>query len=77
MSSSVNTNIFPGTQDGYNIAIPDFLGADMPCYPPLHADLHAEMGLNDPEVRFAGTGSQLEQVKFRGVTIIMSHSFHK
>ncbi|VAH32423.1 unnamed protein product [Triticum turgidum subsp. durum] len=50
MSSSVNTNIFPGTQDGYNIAIPDFLGADMPCYPPLHADLHAEMGLNDPEV---------------------------
>lgn len=50
MNSSVNTNIFPGTQDGYNIAIPDFLGADMPCYPPLHADLHAEMGLNDPEV---------------------------
>lgn len=47
---TVNTSILPGMQDGYNLAIPDFLGADMPCYPPIQTDLHAEMGLNGSEV---------------------------
>ncbi|CAM0904628.1 unnamed protein product [Alopecurus aequalis] len=50
MHPAVNTNIFPGLQDDYNLAIPDFLGADMPCYPPIQTDVHAEMGLNEPEV---------------------------
>ena len=52
MHPAVNTNIFPGMQDDYNLAIPDFLGADMPCYPPIETDVHAEMGLNESEVRF-------------------------
>uniref|UniRef100_A0ACD5UPQ5 Uncharacterized protein n=1 Tax=Avena sativa TaxID=4498 RepID=A0ACD5UPQ5_AVESA len=50
MHPAVNTNIFPGLQDDYNLAIPDFLGADMPCYPPIQTDVHAEMGLNESEV---------------------------
>ncbi|KAM0873337.1 hypothetical protein ACQ4PT_038135 [Festuca glaucescens] len=50
MHPAVNTNIFPGLQDDYNLAIPDFLGADMPCYPPIQTDVNAEMGLNDSEV---------------------------
>lgn len=50
MHPAVNTNIFPGLQDDYNLAIPDFLGADIPCYPPIQTDVHAEMGLNESEV---------------------------
>ncbi|KAK3144754.1 hypothetical protein QOZ80_4AG0317410 [Eleusine coracana subsp. coracana] len=47
MNPPLNTNILQGVQDGYNIAIPDYLGADMPCYQSIQTDLQAGMGLND------------------------------
>ncbi|TVU14480.1 hypothetical protein EJB05_37951, partial [Eragrostis curvula] len=49
MNPPANTNVLHGVQDGYNIAIPDYLGADMPCYQSIQVDLQAGMGLNDSE----------------------------
>jgi hypothetical protein len=52
MNPPANTNILHGLQDGFSIAIPDYLGADMPCYPSIQTDLQAGMVLNDSGVRF-------------------------
>jgi hypothetical protein len=52
MNPPANTNILHGVQDGFGIAIPDYLGADMPCYPSIQTDLQAGMVLNDSGVRF-------------------------
>ncbi|XP_062223132.1 uncharacterized protein LOC133922008 isoform X2 [Phragmites australis] len=38
-----------GIQDGYNLAFSDFLGAHIPCYPPMQSDLHAGIAANNSE----------------------------
>uniref|UniRef100_A0A0D9VGW6 Uncharacterized protein n=1 Tax=Leersia perrieri TaxID=77586 RepID=A0A0D9VGW6_9ORYZ len=45
----VHSGDLPVIQDGYNLAISDYLGADIPCYPPMQSDLHAGIGGNDSE----------------------------
>lgn len=50
---AVTTDVLPGIQDGYNFAISDYLGADIPCYQPMQTDLPNGMSLNDSEVRFS------------------------
>ena len=47
-----NTDALHGIQDGYGLAISDYLGADMPCYQSIQTDLQAGMDLNGSEVRF-------------------------
>ena len=47
-----NTDALHGIQDGYNLAISDYLGADMPCYQSIQTDLQDGMDLNGSEVRF-------------------------
>ncbi|CAL5016974.1 unnamed protein product [Urochloa decumbens] len=44
-----NTDALHGIQDGYSLAISDFLGADMPCYQSIQTDLQAGMDLNGSE----------------------------
>lgn len=44
-----NTDALHGIQDGYNLAISDYLGADMPCYQSIQT---TGMDLNGSEVRF-------------------------
>ncbi|CAM0149990.1 unnamed protein product [Urochloa decumbens] len=44
----MNTDVH-GIQDGYSLAISDFLGADMPCYQSIQTDLQAGMDLNGSE----------------------------
>uniref|UniRef100_A0A0D9W515 Uncharacterized protein n=1 Tax=Leersia perrieri TaxID=77586 RepID=A0A0D9W515_9ORYZ len=46
---SVSTDVLPGIQDGYNLGISDYLGADIPCYQPMQSDLPNGMSLNDSE----------------------------
>jgi hypothetical protein len=46
---AVTTDVLPGIQDGYNFAISDYLGADIPCYQPMQTDLPNGMSLNDSE----------------------------
>ena len=52
MNPPVNTDVLHGIQDGYSLAISDYIGADMPCYQSIERDLQAGMGLNGSEVRF-------------------------
>lgn len=47
----VHSGDLPGIQDGYNLAISDYLGADIPCYPSMQSDLHADLGATGSEVR--------------------------
>ncbi|KAF0932238.1 hypothetical protein E2562_008744 [Oryza meyeriana var. granulata] len=49
MDPVVHSGDLPGIQDGYNLAISDYLGADIPCYPSMQSDLHAGIGGNDSE----------------------------
>ncbi|OEL24147.1 hypothetical protein BAE44_0014833 [Dichanthelium oligosanthes] len=49
MNPPTNTDALHGIQDGYSLAISDYLGADMPCYQSIQTDLQAGMGLNGPE----------------------------
>ncbi|XP_062225660.1 uncharacterized protein At4g26450-like [Phragmites australis] len=49
MNPPVNTDVLHGIQDGYSLAISDYLGADMPCYQSIQTDLQAGMGLNGSE----------------------------
>ncbi|KAL5216493.1 hypothetical protein ABZP36_007894 [Zizania latifolia] len=49
MNPTVNTDVLPCIQDGYNFAISDYLGADIPCYQSMQTDLHSGMSLNDSE----------------------------
>ena len=44
-----NTDALHGIQDGYSLAISDYLGADMPCYQSIQT---TGMDLNGSEVRF-------------------------
>jgi len=44
-----NTDALHGIQDGYGLAISDYLGADMPCYQSIQTDLQAGMDLNGSE----------------------------
>jgi len=44
-----NTDALHGIQDGYNLAISDYLGADMPCYQSIQTDLQDGMDLNGSE----------------------------
>ncbi|EAY94162.1 hypothetical protein OsI_15937 [Oryza sativa Indica Group] len=46
---AVTTDVLPGIQDGYNFAISDYLGADIPCYQPMQTDLPNGMSLSDSE----------------------------
>jgi hypothetical protein len=48
----VNTDALHGIQDGYSLAISDYLGADMSCYQSIQAELQDGMDLNGSEVRF-------------------------
>lgn len=52
MNPPTNTDALHGIQDGYTLAISDYLGADMPCYQAIQTDLQAGMDLNGSEVRF-------------------------
>jgi hypothetical protein len=52
--NGIHTDVLPGIQDGYSLAFSDFLGSDIPCYPPMQSDLHAGIGVNDSEVRTGG-----------------------
>ena len=52
--NGIHTDVLPGLQDGYSLAFSDFLGSDIPCYPPMQSDLHTGIGANDPEVRTGG-----------------------
>ncbi|EES06978.2 hypothetical protein SORBI_3004G172500 [Sorghum bicolor] len=47
--NGIHTDVLPGIQDGYSLAFSDFLGSDIPCYPPMQSDLHAGIGVNDSE----------------------------
>jgi hypothetical protein len=49
---STDTDALHVIQDGYGLAISDYLGADMPCYQSIQTDLQAGMDLNGSEVRF-------------------------
>lgn len=49
MNPPANTDALHGIQDGYSLAISDYLGADMPCYQSLQTDLQAGMDLNVSE----------------------------
>ncbi|XP_062183780.1 uncharacterized protein At4g26450-like isoform X2 [Phragmites australis] len=49
MNPTVNTDVLHGIQDGYSLAISDYIGADMPCYQSIERDLQAGMGLNGSE----------------------------
>uniref|UniRef100_A0A0E0KQS7 Uncharacterized protein n=1 Tax=Oryza punctata TaxID=4537 RepID=A0A0E0KQS7_ORYPU len=49
VNPAVTTDVLPGIQDGYNLAISDYLGADIPCYQPMQTDLPNGMSLNDSE----------------------------
>nr|AGT16067.1 hypothetical protein SHCRBa_185_O22_F_80 [Saccharum hybrid cultivar R570] len=44
-----NTDALHGIQDGYSLAISDYLGADMSCYQSIQTELQDGMGLNDSE----------------------------
>ncbi|KAL5211290.1 hypothetical protein ABZP36_022137 [Zizania latifolia] len=45
----VHSNDLPGIQDGYNLAISDYLGDDIPCYTSMQSDLHTGIVANDSE----------------------------
>uniref|UniRef100_I1P163 Uncharacterized protein n=1 Tax=Oryza glaberrima TaxID=4538 RepID=I1P163_ORYGL len=49
MGPVVHSGDLPGIQDGYNLAISDYLGGDIPCYPSMQSDLHGGIGANDSE----------------------------
>nr|CAB3446841.1 unnamed protein product [Digitaria exilis]CAB3450000.1 unnamed protein product [Digitaria exilis] len=49
MDPGIYTDVLPGIQDGYSLALSDFLGADIPCYPSMQSDLHAGIGVNSSE----------------------------
>uniref|UniRef100_A0A0A9EZM0 Uncharacterized protein n=1 Tax=Arundo donax TaxID=35708 RepID=A0A0A9EZM0_ARUDO len=49
MNPPANTDVLHGIQDGYSLAISDYLGADMPIYQSIQTDLQAGMGLNGSE----------------------------
>ncbi|KAF8762565.1 hypothetical protein HU200_009340 [Digitaria exilis] len=49
MNPPTNTDALHGIQDGYTLAISDYLGADMPCYQSIQTDLQAGMDLNGSE----------------------------
>ncbi|KAJ1271017.1 hypothetical protein BS78_06G096500 [Paspalum vaginatum] len=49
MNPPANTDALHGIQDGYSLAISDYLGADMPCYQSIQTDLQAGMDLNGSE----------------------------
>uniref|UniRef100_J3LDP3 Uncharacterized protein n=1 Tax=Oryza brachyantha TaxID=4533 RepID=J3LDP3_ORYBR len=49
MGPVVHGGDLPGIQDGYNLAISDYLGADISCYPSMPSDLHAGIGGNESE----------------------------
>lgn len=55
MDPGIYTDVLPGIQDGYSLALSDFLGADIPCYPSMQSDLHAGIGVNGSEVRLPYT----------------------
>ncbi|RLM74464.1 uncharacterized protein C2845_PM15G08450 [Panicum miliaceum] len=46
---STDTDALHGIQDGYGLAISDYLGADIPCYQSIQTDLQAAMDLNGSE----------------------------
>ncbi|PAN38151.1 hypothetical protein PAHAL_7G150700 [Panicum hallii] len=46
---STDTDALHVIQDGYGLAISDYLGADMPCYQSIQTDLQAGMDLNGSE----------------------------
>jgi len=52
MNPPANTDALHGIQDGYSLAISDYLGADMSCYQSIQTELQDGMGLNSSEVRF-------------------------
>uniref|UniRef100_J3LXZ0 Uncharacterized protein n=1 Tax=Oryza brachyantha TaxID=4533 RepID=J3LXZ0_ORYBR len=49
MNPDMSTDAIPDIQDGYNLAISDYLGADISCYQSMQTDLHNGMSLNDSE----------------------------
>jgi hypothetical protein len=65
MNPPANTNVLHGVQDGFSIAIPDYLGADMSCYQSIQTDLRAGMGLNDSGVRFPSNCSYCMKVHYK------------
>lgn len=52
MNPPANTDALHGIQDGYSLAISDYLGSDMPCYQSIQTGLQDGMDLNGSEVRF-------------------------
>ncbi|KAK3158148.1 hypothetical protein QOZ80_2AG0133470 [Eleusine coracana subsp. coracana] len=49
MHPGLHTDVLPGIPDSYGLAFSDFLGADIPCYPPIQSDLHSGIGASDSE----------------------------
>uniref|UniRef100_A0ACD5ZBP9 Uncharacterized protein n=1 Tax=Avena sativa TaxID=4498 RepID=A0ACD5ZBP9_AVESA len=49
MHPGIHTDDLPVIQDGYNLALSDFLVADIPCYSSMQHDLQASMCTNDSE----------------------------
>uniref|UniRef100_A0ACD5YUK9 Uncharacterized protein n=1 Tax=Avena sativa TaxID=4498 RepID=A0ACD5YUK9_AVESA len=49
MHPGIHTDDLPVIQDGYNLALSDFLVADIPCYSSMQPDLQASMCTNDSE----------------------------
>lgn len=55
MHPGIHTDDLPVIEDGYNLALSDYLAADIPCYTSLRPDLQAGICTNDSEVRLPGS----------------------
>jgi hypothetical protein len=55
MHPGIHTNDLPVIQDGYNLALSDYLVADIPCFTSMQPDLQASICANDSEVRLPGS----------------------
>ncbi|XP_073003836.1 uncharacterized protein At4g26450 isoform X1 [Typha latifolia] len=69
LNNGVDTDVLPGMQDGYTLAISDYLGADISCCPSMQEDLQAGIGLHGAE-GFPGEDSiygSLGDIGFMGV----------
>ena len=49
MHPGIHTDDLPVIEDGYNLALSDYLAADIPCYTSLRPDLQAGICTNDSE----------------------------
>ncbi|XP_051216994.1 uncharacterized protein [Lolium perenne] len=49
MHPGIHTNDLPVIQDGYNLALSDYLVADIPCFTSMQPDLQASICANDSE----------------------------